>query len=312
MIAAVVPAAGRSERMAEPKLLFRIQGRSLIDRVVTALAEGGADRVIVVVPPADSEHGQEVAAEARRAGAEVVVPETRPAEMRDSIELGLERLAMESAPQDVLLLPGDSPGITAEIVAQVIQHASTLPDRIIIPTFEGKRGHPMSLPWSLALYVQDLPAGRGVNALVSQYRDRIVELPVASARINADIDTPDDVRRWNSRWPDETLEANDSRLPVADGRANPVEKNVVRVCFFALARQFAGCNELELELPHQGTVAGLRDTLRGRLPGLAALLPNVLIAVNEEYAGDDSIVPRGARIAVIPPVSGGSDNLREG
>jgi molybdopterin converting factor small subunit len=36
------------------------------------------------------------------------------------------------------------------------------------------------------------------------------------------------------------------------------------------------------------------------------LVPNVLIAVNEEYAGDDELIPAGAQIAVIPPVSGGA------
>ena len=55
--------------------------------------------MIVVAPPADAAEGPAVAAEARRAGAEVVVPPTRPAEMRDSIELGLEALARHGAPR---------------------------------------------------------------------------------------------------------------------------------------------------------------------------------------------------------------------
>ena len=40
MIAAVVPAAGRSERMGRPKLLLRLDGETVIARVVTALARG--------------------------------------------------------------------------------------------------------------------------------------------------------------------------------------------------------------------------------------------------------------------------------
>ena len=111
MIAAVVPAAGRSDRMGRPKLLLEFEGETLIDRVVTALREGGAERV-VVVPPADAPEAAAIAAEAAAAGAEVLVPETQPAEMRDSIELGLAVLDAEPRPDSVLLTPGDVPGIT--------------------------------------------------------------------------------------------------------------------------------------------------------------------------------------------------------
>ena len=68
MIAAVVPAAGRSQRMGRPKLLLPIDGEPLIVRVVTALREGGAERVVVVAPPAESEGGPAVAALASQAG----------------------------------------------------------------------------------------------------------------------------------------------------------------------------------------------------------------------------------------------------
>jgi molybdenum cofactor cytidylyltransferase len=306
MIAAVVPAAGRSIRMGEPKLLLRSQGESLIGRVVIALRRGGADRVIVVAPPSDSDRGPDVAAEAREAGAEVLVPTARPAEMRDSIELGLTALARGSPPRSVLLTPGDTPGITAEIVAQVLESAFKWPDWIVVPTCEGRRGHPIALPWSLAVVVPTLPDGVGVNELVHRYRDRLVELPVESRGITADMDTPDDLRRWNAQWPDDALRGKACPRPAEAGPTRPLEKIVVRVRLFALARERAGCSEIDLELPHRSTVAGVRATLAERLPALAALLPSVLIAVNEQYAGDDSLLPPDARIAVIPPVSGGA------
>ena len=49
--------------------------------------------MIVVAPPVDSAEGPAVESESKRAGAVVVVPRARPAEMRDSIEIGLETLA---------------------------------------------------------------------------------------------------------------------------------------------------------------------------------------------------------------------------
>ena len=45
MIAAVVPAAGSSKRMGQPKLLVEFDGHTLIGRVVGALRAGGVERV---------------------------------------------------------------------------------------------------------------------------------------------------------------------------------------------------------------------------------------------------------------------------
>ena len=78
---------------------------------------------------------------------------------------------------------------------------------------------------------------------------------------------------------------------------------------FALARERAGCSEIEVELAGACRVADLRAEIGRRLPGLAPLLKNVMIAVNEEYADEEAQVSPGARVAVIPPVSGGAGEL---
>jgi molybdenum cofactor cytidylyltransferase len=306
MIAAVVPAAGRSERMGRPKLLLRLESETVIARVVTALRDGGAERVIVVVPPADSAEGPEIASESMRAGAEVIVPRLRPAAMRDSIELGLAMLARGAPVERVLLSPGDTPGITPVLVARLLECAARWPESIIVPCCEGRRGHPVVLPWDIAALVPTLPAGLGVNALAGRHPDRLVELAVPNPDLAADLDTPDDLRHWNQRRPSENRSAEDSGSPSEAGPPQSPEKLHVQVRLFALAKERAGRSEIDLELAPASRVADLRAALRERLPALAPLLPTVLIAVNEEYAGDDALILPGSRIAVIPPVSGGS------
>src|SRR5262249_47250336 len=122
MIAAIVPAAGRSERMGRPKLTLPVGGTTVIARVVSGLREGGAGRVIVVAPPVEIQGAEALIAEAKAHGAEVVVPKGPTADMRASVELGLARLGGGKAPEGVLLAPGDSPGITAELVTRVVAH----------------------------------------------------------------------------------------------------------------------------------------------------------------------------------------------
>ena len=79
----------------------------------------------------------------------------------------------------------------------------------------------------------------------------------------------------------------------------------VRVRLFAAARQAAGCDVVELELPAQTTIAELRRRLQQDRPELSAVTEAALFAVNAEYAGETLEIPPGAEVACIPPVSGG-------
>jgi molybdopterin converting factor subunit 1 len=79
----------------------------------------------------------------------------------------------------------------------------------------------------------------------------------------------------------------------------------VRLKLFAAARDLAGRDVLELELPDDATVAMLRRELTSRVPALAPLAPHLMFAVNQQYAGNDATIPPDAEVACIPPVSGG-------
>jgi molybdenum cofactor cytidylyltransferase len=196
MIAAIVPAAGLSERMGRPKLILPVRGRPLIARVVAALVDGGVARVIVVAPPR-FEPGADTLIEAAEAeGAEVVVPDRPTADMRASIELGLYRLSDGPRPVALLMTPGDIPGLSGVAVARVIEAWSGSPGRIIVPRHSGRRGHPLLLPWSLAEEIPSLPPGVGVNALLAEHGEVIRYLAIDDPDLYDDLDTPEDYGRW--------------------------------------------------------------------------------------------------------------------
>jgi molybdopterin converting factor subunit 1 len=79
----------------------------------------------------------------------------------------------------------------------------------------------------------------------------------------------------------------------------------IRVLLFALARQLAGAEYIDVELSQQATVGELRRRLAETCPALAELAPHVLFAVNAEYAADSVAIAAGSEVACIPPVSGG-------
>ena len=80
----------------------------------------------------------------------------------------------------------------------------------------------------------------------------------------------------------------------------------LEVRLFAVVRDLAGRPLIRVDLPEPATVSALRLALASAIPGLAPLLPKILIAVNSEYAPDDLELSPGADVAAIPPVSGGS------
>ena len=148
--------------MGQPKLLLKFDGKTVIGRLVASLREGGAERVVVVAPPDDAAEGPAVAAEARLAGAEVVVPLTRPAADARFDRTGPgQPWHDKTRPKACVLTPGDYPGITAEIVAQLVEYAASRPESIIIPCHNGRRGHPIVLPWTIAAQIHSLPGRRG-------------------------------------------------------------------------------------------------------------------------------------------------------
>ena len=82
---------------------------------------------------------------------------------------------------------------------------------------------------------------------------------------------------------------------------------MVQVRLFAMLRERAGRDSLELELPDGATVADAMALL-AREPGLDELLGQLPVraARNREYVGEEEPLEPGDELALIPPVSGGS------
>lgn len=79
----------------------------------------------------------------------------------------------------------------------------------------------------------------------------------------------------------------------------------VRVRLFAAARDVAGCELIQIQVPDPANVADLRAAISQQYPKLDASIRHSLLAINNQYADDATIIPANADIAWIPPVSGG-------
>ena len=81
--------------------------------------------------------------------------------------------------------------------------------------------------------------------------------------------------------------------------------NRIKLLFFATIRDRAGVKTLDLDIPMDLTIQGLKDKLAAEYPNLKESMKSVLITINREYAFDEAVVPRNAEIGMFPPVSGG-------
>jgi molybdenum cofactor cytidylyltransferase len=199
---AILPAAGRSQRMGQPKLLLPWSDGTVLSQVLGAWRASRVSQVLLVVHPAD-----DVLAELGvKLGAVVVRAKSPPAEMKDSVALGLAEVARSFAPTAAdawLVAPADMPLVTPAMIDAVIaayESRRNLPGAaatIYTAAVAGKRGHPVLFPWTLAAEVERLAENEGLNTVVAGHP--VIEVEVAGAAADstpfADLDTPEDYHR---------------------------------------------------------------------------------------------------------------------
>ena len=79
----------------------------------------------------------------------------------------------------------------------------------------------------------------------------------------------------------------------------------LQVRLYARAKDLAGSELVDLDVPDDARVADVRAALAKRYPALAPLVPSLLIAQGTEYADNEATIDPNVEVAGFPPVSGG-------
>ena len=200
MIFAVIPAGGRSQRMGRPKLALPLGDHTVLEHVIAALRGAGVEHILVVVGP----HVPELIPLAEQAGADVLRLAEATADMRATVEHGLRWLEDHRHPQGEdawLLVPADHPTLNPAVVRRLIEGREAKPgSTIVIPTFQGRRGHPVLFGWGHVQGIRAFPGGQGLNAYIRQQAADVLELAVDTGAILCDLDTPEDYERLRLSW----------------------------------------------------------------------------------------------------------------
>ncbi len=192
MTFAVIPAAGKSMRMGRPKLALPLGGRTVLECVVGALRNAGVEHVVVVVGP----HVAELAPLAKAAGGHALLLPEETADMRATVEHGLRWLEerFHPKPDDAwLLCPADHPTLAPDVVRRLLEVRAAEPHKsILVPTYQGRRGHPALIGWEHVAGMRALPPGQGLNMYL---RRHAAEVAVDCPDVLCDLDTPEDYER---------------------------------------------------------------------------------------------------------------------
>ncbi len=201
-IHAVIPAAGQSRRMGRPKQLMPVGRSTMAAAVSNTLLEAGV-ATVVVVTRADLHDALNLPNDPRVQTALNDDPDT---EMLDSIRIGIDHLqnpppASASAPASatvphpndgLLVIPVDMPAVSAEAYRACIAAFTADPDRIIVATHAGRRGHPIIFPIALSPDLETLP--EGLRSLLDRHPRRIKEIQTKDPNTTRDINTMEDYR----------------------------------------------------------------------------------------------------------------------
>ena len=186
MIWAVVLAAGESRRMGTQKLLLPFGDTTVVAAVVRSARASRAGRTLVVL-------GADRAAvrlELEPRGVEFAVNEDYQLGMLSSVQAGFRALPADAAAAVVML--GDQPFLPSRVIDAVIGAFEEHGRGIVIPAFQGRRGHPVLIDLKYRGEVLALDPADGLRRLMRAHPGDILEVEAGDANILRDLDTPED------------------------------------------------------------------------------------------------------------------------
>jgi CTP:molybdopterin cytidylyltransferase MocA len=188
-VAAIILAAGRSQRMGAFKPLLPFGATTVIETCIENIRAAGVDTVVVVI-------GQGARAEALRdhlqsARVTIAVNPDPESEMSASIACGVR--ALPESTKAVVINPVDHAAVPATVVGILIDEWKK-GARLVKPTWNERGGHPVLIDIKFRHELLNLDPALGLKAFFSVHKNQVARVRVNSNYIARDMDTWDDYR----------------------------------------------------------------------------------------------------------------------
>ncbi len=187
MIIAVVLSAGESSRMGRPKALLPIQGQKFIERIIRVIGQSRVGRTIVVL----GHHADQLRGQIEHLPVEVVINPDYGSGQLSSLQVAIRHIRDDDRCDGMLVHLVDHPFIDVALVDALIESFFETKKMIVVPSYKGKRGHPVIFSRELFGELLNAPLDQGAKAVVNAHRQETLEIEWHDEGITLDIDTPE-------------------------------------------------------------------------------------------------------------------------
>jgi molybdenum cofactor cytidylyltransferase len=189
MLAAVILSGGASSRMGSPKALLPYQGRPFLEHLleVTAHREIGARRVVL------GAHAEPIAKAVDLKADEIVINHEWEKGQLSSIQAALRSLPPGT--DGILLCLIDHPLISSALVQDLIEQFYKTKKPVVLPVYEGRRGHPVIFSASLYDELLRAPLETGARAVVWAHSAEIEEVRTNEEGCVLNLNDPETLNR---------------------------------------------------------------------------------------------------------------------
>ena len=191
MIAALILAGGESRRMGSPKALISYHGLTFVEHLLAAtrLPRIGITRVVL------GAGAEEIRARMPVKDSEIVINSEWERGPLSSIHAGLRSLPQNSDVDAALICPVDHPLVTLRLVSAIVATFDRSGKAIVVPSYLGRRGHPVLFAARLFPELLNAPMDVGARAVVRAHRDEIEEVSTEEEGVILNLNDPSALSR---------------------------------------------------------------------------------------------------------------------
>lgn len=190
MISALILAAGQSKRMGRPKMLLPWGELTVIEQVVKTFLNAGVEDIVVVTGGAREQVDKAIESYPVQ---RVHNSDYEKGEMLSSLQLGLSKLSQPV--QAALIGLGDQPQVQERSVRLVCEAYRESQSRLVVPSFQMRRGHPWLVARTLWQEILALTPPESARDFLNRHAAEIHYVDMQTSSILADLDTLQDYQK---------------------------------------------------------------------------------------------------------------------
>jgi molybdenum cofactor cytidylyltransferase len=191
-IAAAILAAGQSSRMGSPKALILQNGVPALQHLIDRLQDPRITARRIVL----GTHADEIRKHVRDDPRNFLINPNWEQGQLSSLQIAIRSLNKTGNEEDgILVWPVDHILVTGTTIGPLIDGFLSTEKLIAIPTFHGRRGHPVVFAQRLYAELLEAPLDVGARAVVREHATEVLELPTDEEAVVLNLNDPETLKR---------------------------------------------------------------------------------------------------------------------